>query len=77
MEITFFFSLSYIKFIHLNVRSLLPNFDIISVEFSKFDIIALTETFLDNTIDDDTFLIPGFYPPFRKDRSRHEDGVCI
>ena len=31
---SFFFNLFYIKFIHLNVRNLLPNFDIISAEFS-------------------------------------------
>ena len=67
---SFFFSLLYIKFIHLNVRSLLPNFDIISAVFSRFDIIALSETFSETTIDDDTLLTPGFYEKIEIDMGR-------
>ena len=66
-----------LRFVHLNVRSLLPKIDQISVEFSEYDIIALTETFLDASIENDDINIPGYYPPFRKDRSRHGGGVCI
>ena len=43
-----------LSFIHLNVRSLLPNLDQISIEFDSYDIIALTETFLDDFIDSDS-----------------------
>ena len=39
------YSCGLFKFIHLNVRSLLPNIEQIYLEFNNFDIIALTETF--------------------------------
>ena len=71
-------SCSYLcKFVHLNVRSLIPNIDQISLEFNDYDIIALTETFLDDSIDDNDTYMPGFCLPFRRDRNRHGGGVCI
>ena len=67
----------YISIVHLNVRSLLPKIDQLSVEFQHFDIIALTETFLDNSIPNENISIPGYQEPFRQDRNRHGGGVAI
>ena len=46
-------------------------------ETTKCDIIALTETWLDNTISDQLLPIRGFLPPIRKDRNRHGGGVLF
>ena len=55
----------------------MPKLDQLAVELSDFDIIALSETFLDDSINDDDLHLPGFYNPFRRDRNRHGGGVCI
>ena len=65
------------KFIHLNVRSLLPNIEQIYLEFNNFDIIALTETFLSEDISDESLQLNDYYSPFRLDRNRHGGGICI
>ena len=65
------------KFIHLKVRSLIPNIDQIYMEFNHYDIIALTETFLSEDISDESLQMQGYYSPFRCDRNRHGGGVCI
>ena len=67
----------HISIVHLNVRSLLPKIDQLSVEFQHFDIIALTETFLDNSIPNENISIPGYQEPFRQDHNRHGGGVAI
>ena len=65
------------KFIHLNVRSLIPKIDQIYMEFNHYDIIALTETFLSEDISDESLQMQGYYSSFRRDRNRHGGGVCI
>ena len=66
-----------LSFVHLNVRSLLPKLDHLSVELQNYDIIALTETFLDDSISNEKVHIPGFQKPIRRDRNRHGGGVVI
>ena len=63
--------------VHLNVRSLLTSIDQLSLEFNEFDIIALSETFLDDSITNSDIDITGYSEPFRMDRNRHGGGVCI
>ena len=65
------------KFIHLNVRNLLPNLSQLQLEFNNFDIIAPSETFLNKDVNDNDIKMHGFSSPFRRDRNRHGDGVCI
>ena len=65
------------KIVHLNVRSLLPKLDSISIELNEFDIIALSETFLDSSILNGDLHIEGFQMPFRNDRNRHGGGVAV
>ena len=62
---------------HLNVRSLLTSIDQFSLEFNKFDIIALSETLLDEYINNSDSDITGYSEPFQMDRNRHGGGVCI
>ena len=48
-----------------------------SVELQNYDIVALTETFLDDTISNYKLHIPGFQNPIGRDRNRHGGGVAI
>ena len=67
------------KFAHLNVVSLVKNFEEIKL-FSdinnEVDVLALNETRLDETIFDSEISIP-MYHLIRKDRNRHGVGVAI
>lgn len=81
-----------LKLCHLNVNSLLagvnPSLHIDSqsskfdeiysvlVQDSKFDVIAMTETWLDESITDGIIEIPN-YAVFRRDRTRHGGGVLL
>ena len=63
--------------VHYNVQSILNKVDIIQSELQQFDVISLTETWLDNSISDDEIIFNGFNL-FRRDRvnDRH-GGVCV
>lgn len=62
--------LSSLKIVHNNVCSLLPKVDI-TAELSNLDIINISETHLDSSIDNNSLIITGFHPPIRLDRNRH------
>ena len=65
-------------FTHLNVRSLFRHLDQVTefAETASPDILALSETWLDSSVDDSMLFIPGF-TIHRADRHRHGGGVCI
>ena len=62
----------------LNARSVVPKrFELSAyILANKFDVVAITETFLDNSVHDIHITPPG-YTVFRKDRSRHDGGVFL
>ena len=53
--------------IHLNARSLLRNLDEIQKQFSNYDIIAITETWLTKQVDDRLLTFPN-HSLIRQDR---------
>ena len=75
-----------LTFCYLNIRSLLatsnlglPRFELLRAfccQDHSYDVILLSETHLDKTIDDSEIDIHG-YILFRKDRNRHGGGVLI
>lgn len=65
-----------INIYHLNVRSLVPSIDVLTVEAANFDIIGVTETWLDDSIKSEDIAIEG-HALIRKDRNRHGGGVAI
>ena len=66
------------KISHLNIRSLVKNVDQFRIysHNCKFDIICLSETMLDGTIQDYEVNVNG-YEVIRKDRNRNGGGVAI
>nr|CAH7761800.1 unnamed protein product [Callosobruchus chinensis] len=67
----------FLSICHLNVRSLLSDFDgFAQLINNKFDIAAITETWLNSDIDDSTVSIEG-YQLFRNDRGSRGGGVAI
>ncbi len=69
--------LNELKIIHLNVRSIRDKLDILQAELEQYDIICLTETWLHAKIKTSDIIIPGFHPPFRKDRTTRGGGVAV
>ena len=65
-------------FVHYNIQSLLPKLDQIYTELKDFDVIALTETWLNVSVSTDDLRFQSFKPPERKDRpdDRH-GGVAV
>ena len=69
---------SGISSVCLNARSVVSKrFDLSAFVLAcDFDVVAITETFLDNSIHDSHIVPPG-YTVFRKDRNRHGGGVLL
>ena len=76
------------KIVHINLRSITADGDTTggTTKFSEFesfvssyefDIIGITETWLDTDIDNDKLYLNNYLPPIRRDRTRHGGGVCV
>ena len=64
--------------VHYNVQSLLNKTDQIQMELCHFDIIALSETWLSPTTEDNDIKLINCQHPFRKDRQTNNyDGVIV
>ena len=63
---------------YLNARSIFnKRYDLAAyISTHEFDIIGITETFLDDSVHDSHILPPG-YVAYRRDRDRHGGGVMI
>ena len=67
-----------VSFLHLNVQSIVPKLDIITAEYSSYDILSFTENWLKPNINDETLKLPGYkFPPFRRDRQNKTGGGVI
>ena len=49
-----------VSFLHLNVQSIVPQLDIITAEYSSYDILSFTESWLKQNINDETLKLPGY-----------------
>lgn len=63
--------------IHMNVQSFLPKKLQIQCEFSSYDIIALTESWLNSNISNDEVMFENFKKPYRADRITETNGGGI
>ena len=63
---------------HINIQSLFPKLDILSIELQPCNTVVKTETWLSRNNSDNDILIPNFDPHYRKDRNdRVGGGVAI
>ena len=68
---------SNFSIVHYNVQSLANKLDLIESELRNFDVICLTETWLDRRISDETIKINGFNL-YRRDRADdNRGGICV
>ncbi len=67
-----------LHYVHINARSLLPKLDELRILLTRarVAVLAVTETWLDDSVTDEELKIPG-YQVVRKDRDRHGGGVCL
>ena len=63
---------------HLNICSLKNKLAVLELDSNKYDIITLSETLLNDTIESESLTLPGFNPIIRNDRKdRGWGGVAI
>ena len=69
----------FLTLCHCNMRSVLKEGKIeelgLFVSDHNIDILAITESWLDNSVADDRVRIHGFHTVFRNDRNRHGGGL--
>jgi hypothetical protein len=64
--------------LHLNIQSIVPKLDFIVAEYSGHDILSFTESWLKHDISTDSIRLPGYMPPYRRDREyRLRRGVVV
>ena len=66
-----------LKIIHYNAQSLRKKLHILETEATEFDIICITETWLNETINDNSLYLKGYLPIIRKDRQDGYGGVAM
>ena len=66
-----------LKCVHFNVQSIRNKMDQLLIESENFDIVTVSETWLNGNIENDKVQMTGFAGPFRKDRDDGWGGVAI
>ncbi|CAC5388242.1 unnamed protein product [Mytilus coruscus] len=64
-----------VSILHFNVQRLAPKIDLIQAEYSDFDILAFSETWLNNNHTDESIKILNYQHPFRLDRGPHKSNI--
>ena len=68
---------NHLSTIHYNVQSIANKLDTLIAEFSFFDVVSFSETWLHDEISSNELLFPSFHPPERKDRANNRYGGVI
>ena len=68
---------NHLSTIHYNVQSIANKLDTLIAEFSYFDIMSFSETWLHNEVSSNELLFPSFHPPERKDPADNRYGGVI
>ena len=68
---------NHLSFVHYNVQSLAPKLDTLAAELMDFDILAFSETWLNESTLSEDLLIESFSQPERKDRVGDRHGGVI
>ena len=71
-------NLDKIVIAHLNINSLRNKFDLLrDIVEDNIDILLISETKLDESFPTSAFILPGFSPPFRRDRNINGGGILL
>lgn len=63
---------------HVNIQSLKPKLDVLEQEVQPYDVVILTETWLNNTVQNSSLVMQNFAEPHRLDRpDRIGGGVAV
>ena len=68
---------NHLSIVHYNVQSIANKVDLLISEFSYFDVLSFTETWLHSNHESNDLLFPTFHPPERKDRIGDRYGGVI
>lgn len=68
---------NHLSFVHLNVQSIRHKLDVLYAELSNFDILAFSETWLNQSCQTEDILLHSFHNPERKDRFDDSHGGVI
>ena len=68
---------NHLSTVHYNVQSIANKLDTLIAEFSFFDVVSFSETWLHDSLSSDELLFPSFHPPERKDRAHDRYGGVI
>lgn len=67
----------HFSFVHYNVQSIINKLDILRTELTEFDILAFSETWLNQSISSSDLLFNSYSLPERKDRDDSHGGVIL
>ena len=62
---------------HLNINLIWNKFEMLKVICNKIDILLISEIKLDDTFSLSQFILEGFTPPYRLDRTEHGGGLML
>jgi len=68
---------NHLSFVHYNVQSLVHKLDILNTGLHEFDIIAFSETWLNDSVLSSDIMFNGFHLPIRKDRPLDSHGGVL
>ncbi|MEW8548237.1 MAG: endonuclease/exonuclease/phosphatase family protein, partial [Candidatus Thiodiazotropha sp.] len=64
--------------VHYNIQSLSHKVEILESELRHFDVVCLSETWLDHRTTDNDIIMHGFNVPYRRDRlGDNHGGICV
>ena len=66
-----------VSFLHLTVQSIIPKLDLIDAEYTDFDILSFTESWLKDTNTADSIELLNYQIPFRNDRGGDKKGGVL
>lgn len=64
----------HLSLVHLNVQSVRNKLDLLFTELKEFDILAFSETWLNDSVSSEDLLLLSFHKPERKDRTFDSHG---
>lgn len=68
---------AHLSIVHYNIQSILNKSDILYAELNHFDVLAFTETWLDQSTSNTDLYFENYHNPFRQDRGTDRYGGIL